>query len=169
MPRLLQKLRRVANAADRAGAAAISLPEGLARKRKRIQTLNRPLPTQPQLTGRAKSILLDDIKLMKGERSNKFIYHKKQPPQVRIMNNQKNSLLEEDAPREMTEEERSWYSSPWRQSVQLTKPCSCIYQFVVRMLSSPMRQCVFTGKYLPAGESMHYTKANPYELVQTSL
>jgi hypothetical protein len=98
-------------ASECAGPDAISLPEGLKSKRKR-RSMNRPLPSQPALTGRTKSILLENIQLVKGPRDNDFLYHKKLPPQIRVA--KQTPVSSEDVPREMTEDERSWYSSPWR-------------------------------------------------------
>jgi len=137
MPRLLPQLRRALLASRFAGADAFKLPEGL-KPKKRQRTLNRPLPSLPPLTGRSKSVLLDEVQLVKRDRENEFMYHKKLPPRVRLNKKEKEKILlngkeDEDVPREMTEDERSWYSSPW-----------------LRMLSSPMRQCIFTRNYLPS-------------------
>jgi hypothetical protein len=149
MPRLLPKLQRALAASKNAGPEAFSLPGGLKPEKKR-RSISRQLPIPPQLTDRTKSILLDEIQLVKGNRENEFVYHKKLPPQVRVMNKQV-AAPGEEVPREMTEEERSWYSSPWCQSLKFVLFHLCIYQKLVRMLSSPIRQCIFTNKYLPSG------------------
>ncbi|KAJ7499064.1 hypothetical protein FB451DRAFT_1204131 [Mycena latifolia] len=66
--------------------------------------------------------------------SHDYVRHKSMPP-VHRMGRRKTprDQLEYDPPREMSAQERIWWSSPY-----------------LRMLASPIRQCFFTERYLPA-------------------
>jgi hypothetical protein len=127
MPRLLVNLRRALAEDQAASGKPIKLPKGLIPKKPQ-RTLNRPIPKLPAFTGRSKSVLLDEIQFVKSDRENAFLYHKKLPPHVRLSKKQKDEAKKakpgDDVPREMTEEERTWYSSPWRQLISLASYCS---------------------------------------------
>ncbi|KAH7924039.1 hypothetical protein BV22DRAFT_540765 [Leucogyrophana mollusca] len=129
LPRLLQHLRD-APLTDK----NTQFKGGYVRYPKRI-SLKKPLPETPSFSAehRTRSILLDEHLV-----SDRRLYdrHKSLPPRVRVhrrraTDNEESSV--HDRPREMTDEEREWWSSPY-----------------LRMLSSPLRQCVLTRRYLPA-------------------
>ncbi|KAH9998408.1 hypothetical protein BJV77DRAFT_1135244, partial [Russula vinacea] len=68
--------------------------------------------------------------------------HKSLPPQVSLPDSQKtrtvsrDGTVEDDVRREMTAEEREWWSNPY-----------------LRMLSTPLRRCAVSSRYLPTGMS----------------
>ncbi|THV08709.1 hypothetical protein K435DRAFT_627812, partial [Dendrothele bispora CBS 962.96] len=64
--------------------------------------------------------------------SKKYVHHKSLPPRVHVGNHPNTKAGHHDGPRSMSAEERQWWSSPY-----------------LRMLGSPMRQCLLTGQLLP--------------------
>ncbi|KAF9222095.1 hypothetical protein BS17DRAFT_784417 [Gyrodon lividus] len=95
------------------------------------KSLYHPLPSSPLAfnpAGRTHSILLDENPV-----TNKGVFtrHKSLPPRARVRPAQ---VVHHghDASREMTAEEREWWSSPY-----------------LRMLSTPLRQCTLSRRYLP--------------------
>jgi hypothetical protein len=147
MPRLLPRLlKNIIN-------QPLTLHERASFKRSRRKTLCRRLPAPPTFSsaGRRKSILLVD--------NNPILYasryqrHKSLPPRVWLPKNAEKPGRY-DKPRSMTEQERSWWASPYCMHIsrshfyELTNLHACL----VRMLSSPLRSCSVTLRYLPTGE-----------------
>ncbi|KIK96954.1 hypothetical protein PAXRUDRAFT_825441 [Paxillus rubicundulus Ve08.2h10] len=96
-------------------------------KRKSLYHLPTPPPSFNP-AGRSHSILLNENPVTDKQ---VFTRHKSLPPTVRVA---PTHVAHEryDAPREMTVEEREWWSSPY-----------------LRMLSTPLRQCAVSRRYLP--------------------
>ncbi|KAG1892605.1 hypothetical protein F4604DRAFT_1875912 [Suillus subluteus] len=112
MPRLLPRLLKILQDAPEPN----TLSNGYTRYKK---------PSE----GRTHSILLDDENpIIEGHLYNR---HKSLPPRVRLVKPLQYTG-EHDHPREMTDEEREWWSSPY-----------------LRMLASPLRECQITRKKLP--------------------
>lgn len=137
---------------------------------KGAKSLRKPLPPPPVFFGRSRSILLDDVNPIMHPKA--YRQHKSLPPQVSLPDSQKtrtvsrDGTVEDDVRREMTAEEREWWSNPYRMSpppfvrdVQLKDNSIC---FVVRMLSTPLRRCAVSSRYLPTGMSSHPTPC-PYD------
>ncbi|KAG1753902.1 uncharacterized protein EDB91DRAFT_1215395 [Suillus paluster] len=127
MPRLLPRLLKTLQDAPQPNPAS----NGYTRYKKRI-SMKRLIPETPSFTsnGRTHSILLDDANpITEGHLYNR---HKSLPPRVRLLKPLQDTG-EHDHPREMTEEERDWWSSPY-----------------LRMLASPLRECQITRKKLPS-------------------
>ncbi|KAG2369938.1 hypothetical protein BDR07DRAFT_1447317 [Suillus spraguei] len=126
MPRLLPRLLKILQDAPE----PITLSNRHSRYKKRVSMKN-TIPKTPTFTseGRAHSILLDDANpITEGHLYNR---HKSLPPRVRLVKPLQDTG-EHDHPREMTDEEREWWSSPY-----------------LRMLASPLRECQITRKKLP--------------------
>jgi hypothetical protein len=86
--------------------------KGNIRRRKRVSMKN-PVPQMPSfiVNGRIQSILLDDTNPI--TEGHLYDRHKSLPPRVHIPR-PLHDTGEHDRPREMTEEEREWWSSPYR-------------------------------------------------------
>lgn len=128
MPRLLPRLLKILQ--DAPEPNTLTRSSGYTRLKKRV-SLKNVIPEAPTFTseGRTHSILLDNANpIIDGHLYNR---HKALPPKVRLVKPPQNSG-EHDRPREMTNEEREWWSSPY-----------------LRMLASPMRECHITRKKLP--------------------
>lgn len=126
MPRLLPRLLKILQDAPE----PITLSNRHTRYKKRVSMKNAN-PGTPTFTseGRTHSILLDDANpITEGHLYNR---HKSLPPRVRLVKPLQD-IGEHDHPREMTDEEREWWSSPY-----------------LRMLASPLRECQITRKKLP--------------------
>ncbi|KAI9467231.1 hypothetical protein BJY52DRAFT_1201561 [Lactarius psammicola] len=101
------------------------------------KSLRRSLPPIPVFSDRSRSILLDEINPITKPKA--YRRHKSLPPQVRLPDSQKtrtvsrDGTVEDDVRREMTTEEREWYANPY-----------------LRMLSTPMRKCSLSLRYLPS-------------------
>ncbi|KAH6915227.1 hypothetical protein BKA70DRAFT_569930 [Coprinopsis sp. MPI-PUGE-AT-0042] len=109
----------------------------LANKSERPKSLHEPkaaLLPRPTLrpAGYSKSILLDDPSTNIVTRSRIYSRHKSLPPRVNVPHNAQPRKGESDVAREMTEEERRWWTNPY-----------------LRMLSTPPRLCFETDQYLP--------------------
>ncbi|KAG1820318.1 uncharacterized protein BJ212DRAFT_1567544 [Suillus subaureus] len=127
MPRLLPRLLKILQDAPEPN----TLSNGYTRYKKRVSMKN-TIPETPTFTseGRTRSILLDDANpITEGHLYNR---HKSLPPRVRLVKPLQDTG-EHDHPREMTDEEREWWSSPY-----------------LRMLASPLRECQITRKKLPS-------------------
>ncbi|KAG1780133.1 hypothetical protein EV702DRAFT_761806 [Suillus placidus] len=126
MPRLLPRLLKILQDAPEPSTSS----NGYTRYKKRVSMKN-TIPETPTFTaeGRTHSILLDDANpITEGHLYNR---HKSLPPRVRLVKPLQDTG-EHDRPREMTDEEREWWSSPY-----------------LRMLASPLRECQITRKKLP--------------------
>ncbi|KAG2146693.1 hypothetical protein DEU56DRAFT_150776 [Suillus clintonianus] len=126
MPRLLPRLLKILQDAPEPS----SLSNGYTRYKKRVSMKN-TIPETPTFSpeGRTHSILFDDANpITQGHLYNR---HKSLPPRVRLVKPLQDTGGH-DHPREMTNEEREWWSSPY-----------------LRMLTSPLRECQITRKKLP--------------------
>lgn len=126
MPRLLPRLLKILQDAPEPNTSS----RGYTRYKKRVSMKN-IIPETPTFTseGRTHSILLDNANpIIDGHLYNR---HKARPPRVRLVKPLQDSG-EHDHLREMTDEEREWWSSPY-----------------LRMLASPLRECQITRKKLP--------------------
>jgi len=108
MPRLLPRLLKILQDASQPNAPS----NGYTSYKKRV-SMKRHVPVTPSFTsdGRTQSILLDEANPI--TEGHLYDRHKSLPPRVRLPR----PLLdtgEHDRPREMTEEEREWWSSPYR-------------------------------------------------------
>ncbi|KAF8138616.1 hypothetical protein EV363DRAFT_1580372, partial [Boletus edulis] len=129
MPRLLPRLLKALQEAPLTSSNSKHVPRNVgARKRK---SLYRPIPVPlPSFhpAGRTRSILLEENPV-----TDKWVFarHKRLPPRVRL--GPRPVVHEEhDVPREMSTQEREWWSSPY-----------------LRMLATPLRQCTLSKRYLP--------------------
>ncbi|KAG1755833.1 hypothetical protein EDB19DRAFT_1663195 [Suillus lakei] len=126
MPRLLPRLLKILQDTPEPN----SLSNGYTRYKKRVSMKN-TIPETPTFTseGRTRSILLDNANPI----TEGYLYdrHKTLPPRVRLVKPLQDTG-DHDHPREMTDEEREWWSSPY-----------------LRMLASPLRECQITRKKLP--------------------
>ena len=116
MPRLLPRLLK---ALQQTQLKHVRTQDVGSRKRK---SLYRPAPASPSFHpgGRTRSILLDENPMTD---KRVFARHKRLPPRVRI--GPRPVILDEyDVPREMTTEEREWWSSPYRTSTGSFAPTS---------------------------------------------
>ncbi|KAG2158802.1 uncharacterized protein EDB93DRAFT_1076106 [Suillus bovinus] len=126
MPRLLPRLLKILQDASEPN----TFNNGYTRYKKRVSMKN-TIPETPTFTseGRTHSILLDNANpITDGHLYNR---HKSLPPRVHLVKPLQHTG-EHDHPREMTNEEREWWSSPY-----------------LRMLASPLRECQTTHKKLP--------------------
>ena len=87
---------------------------------KGAKSLRKVLPPRPVFFGRSRSILLDDVNPIMHPKA--YRQHKSLPPQVNLPESQKtrtvsrDGTVENDVRREMTAEEREWWSNPYRMS-----------------------------------------------------
>lgn len=100
----------------------------------RRQFVYQPIPERPSysVAGRVQSILLDDHSPVTNSRA--YVRHKVLSPRVLVS---PGKIATENAesyiPREMTAQEREWWSSPY-----------------LRMLSSPIRWCSISRRHMPS-------------------
>lgn len=120
MPRILPRLLDALAKAELKPLPPNRTPPDAFRRRKRVSLL-KPLPPRPSFSpdGRTQSIVLDDVSPIAHPRE--FQRHKAQPPKTRLAYNQterwrvkQGKEPEFDPPRLMTDEERKWYSNPYR-------------------------------------------------------
>ena len=110
IPRLLRRLN------EKSAAGETIRP--LRPPAKGAKSLRRSLPPPPVLSGRSRSILLDDINPITTPKL--YRRHKSLPPQVRLPDSHKartvsrDGTVEDDVRREMTAEEREWFANPYR-------------------------------------------------------
>ncbi|TDL29698.1 hypothetical protein BD410DRAFT_36585 [Rickenella mellea] len=129
MPRLLPRLLECL-ARNPLGPEIYRGPLTVRRRRRRSLWEPPEIPPSLSSSNRTHSVLLDfTSKSLRKE----YARHKTLPPVVNIQKTNKERPLYEDAPREMTEQERRWWSSPY-----------------LRMLASPVRKCILTRRFLPS-------------------
>jgi len=107
-PRILPRLLKFLQDAPLSNSQS----NGNVRYRKRV-SMKQPILESPSFTskGRTQSILLDDTNpITEGHLYDK---HKSLPPRVRVQRTP-NDTGGDGRPREMTKEEREWWSSPYR-------------------------------------------------------
>ena len=152
IPRLLRRLKARSLASEKIRPLR---PPG-----KGAKSLRKQLPPVPVFFGRSRSILLDDVNPIMHPKA--YRRHKGLPPQVRLPDSQKETrtvsrdgTVEVDVRREMTAEEREWWANPYRMfPLFLSVPSECPTHIqLVRMLSTPIRRCVQSLRYLPSGMS----------------
>jgi hypothetical protein len=158
IPRLLRRLKARSFASEKI--------RPLRPPAKGAKSLRKQLPPPPIFFGRSRSILLDDVNPIMHPKA--YRRHKSLPPQVTLLpGSQKGArtrtvsrdgTVEDDVRREMTPEEREWWANPYRMfssflfhsvkkfPAEWTPP-------VVRMLSTPIRKCAQSSRYLPSGMS----------------
>ncbi|EJD01176.1 uncharacterized protein FOMMEDRAFT_29923 [Fomitiporia mediterranea MF3/22] len=108
----------------------------LKQSRRSRRSLWRPTPSADEFTeayllpNRRRSIVLDEDNIFTSREKN--TRHKRLPPVLKLQKNQEGLVINNDTPREMTEQEKQWWSSPY-----------------LRMLSSSFRRCMVSGKHLP--------------------
>ncbi|KAH7887869.1 hypothetical protein F5I97DRAFT_910011 [Phlebopus sp. FC_14] len=129
MPRLLPRLLK---ALKEDGQQPKHLGKGGYVPSPKRKSLYRPVPQRPSFdpVGRRRSILLD--KRNPVTQDYVYVRHKTLPPRVRIYPAQV-PKVGYDVPREMSVQEREWWSSPY-----------------LRMLSTPLRVCAVSRRTLPA-------------------
>ncbi|GLB33654.1 hypothetical protein LshimejAT787_0105380 [Lyophyllum shimeji] len=126
LPRLLAQIERTAE--QQSSWTPFVLP------RRRPKSLHKPVPPRPSFhpVHYAKSILLGSPGTNPITSSRVYLRHKSLPPRPRLSRRVKTRKDCHDHPRAMTEQERQWWSSPY-----------------LRMLASPIRQCVATERFMP--------------------
>ncbi|KAL5527646.1 hypothetical protein ACEPAG_6447 [Sanghuangporus baumii] len=108
----------------------------LAKRRRKIRSLWKPIPSPDELNksfilnNRHESLLLEGDEVI--VKQNALTRHKSLPPMVKLQKNQEDQTIGRDIPREMSELEKQWWSSPY-----------------LRMLSSPIRSCILSSRHLP--------------------
>ncbi|KAJ7591345.1 hypothetical protein C8J56DRAFT_781566 [Mycena floridula] len=103
-------------------------------RRLRVKSSYKPVPPAPSLkvSDHPVSILLSSRNPI--THSKDYLRHKTLPPVVKLRRGRRSlGGTENDAPREMTAEERTWWSNPY-----------------LRMIASPIRACAMTGAHLPS-------------------
>ncbi|KAI0921358.1 hypothetical protein AcW2_006352 [Taiwanofungus camphoratus] len=133
LPRLLQRLQNVRSRQEQT-VSALKRPQC----GPPAPITYRPPPECPSLSpdGRTQSIILDSLNPIL--KLGKYKRHKFVPPSLRVRKRRRKTtsaerLHEYEESRAMTVEERSYWASPY-----------------LRMLSSPLRQCLLTKRMLPA-------------------
>ncbi|RDB22835.1 hypothetical protein Hypma_010360 [Hypsizygus marmoreus] len=131
MPRILPRLlANIAHSNDLSPEhwTKFTLPH---QKRK---SLHKPVPARPSFNPahHKRSILLAPAKTNPIISSRAYVRHKTLPPRPRLPGRVKTTPGEYDRPRKMTDDELRWWSSPY-----------------LRMLASPLRQCIATARYMP--------------------
>lgn len=131
MPRLLPRLLKTLKSSKPFEAETFGGP--LVRKARRRRSLWKPVPELQQNalspSERTRSLLLDDDNII----TSPWLYkrHKTMPPVVKLQPSHARMKFQLDKPREMTSEERRWWSSPYRAFQKLKfphKPTKIWYQ-----------------------------------------
>ncbi|TCD66937.1 hypothetical protein EIP91_000715 [Steccherinum ochraceum] len=130
MPRILPRLLKALQNAPITPGQPTPPSQFIVRRRRKLSLWREVPPVDWSCRGRTRSILLDDANPFKDKLFSQR--HKRLPPRLKISQNQDSSSLGNDRQRVMTEEERSWQASPY-----------------LRMLGSPLRDCVITGCRYP--------------------
>ncbi|KAG9317596.1 hypothetical protein JVU11DRAFT_1805 [Chiua virens] len=130
MPRLLPRLVKILQETPLTHPSTKHVARSQNVGSRKRKSLYRPIPSLPSFhpVGRTRSILLDENPVTD---KRVFERHKRLPPRVHLG---PRAVVheEQDVPREMTAQEREWWSSPY-----------------LRMLASPLRQCTLSKRYLP--------------------
>ncbi|TFK29275.1 hypothetical protein FA15DRAFT_395327 [Coprinopsis marcescibilis] len=103
------------------------------KRRKSLYNPNSPNRPSRKPGQHLKSILLDDPSENIITNSNIYDRHKRLPPRVNLPNKAQVRAGDLDGPREMTEQERQWWTNPY-----------------LRMASSSVRICTYTDQLLPS-------------------
>lgn len=153
MPRLLPRL--LETIAETTATQKKSFPFDIKALRNGKKSLYKPIPPRPSFhpSNHPRSILLapspNPI-----TNSWDYVRHKTLPPRVRLSKQGKSRSAPNgfDRPREMTEDERRWWSSPYRKYAFFFHMFELRPRALVRMLSSPIRRCIVSDRLLPSGE-----------------
>lgn len=133
MPRLLPRLiRKLTETPPNEPTPRHLASGGYVRLRRKLPC--RPASERPSFSaiGRTQSILLDPQSPVTDSRA--YLKHKLQPPRVQVSSGGTVSAdAGLDTPREMSVQEREWWSSPY-----------------LRMLSSPIRRCAISRRHMPS-------------------
>jgi hypothetical protein len=146
MPRLVPRLLKAIGSRQILGTKQF-IP--IQSTRRRRPSLFRPIPEPSSacIDRNRRSIILFPTNEITQSRS--FQRHKRLPPKLHV--NQSKQRLR-DPPREMTEEERRWWSDPYRSDFFLRCPTGADRVHLVRMISTPIRKCCVTNALLPTGK-----------------
>ena len=108
MPRILPRLVKKIAASPPRPFESFKLPNT------RKVSLRKPVPSTPSFhpAEYQQSILLSPNNPVSS--SSQYVQHKSLPPRIRVGKRVKSREQGDDPPREMTEEERRWWSSPYR-------------------------------------------------------
>lgn len=145
MPRILPRL--IKRLAEHPLSELVYTGPGIKRKTK--PSLYRPLPQNVPFNPN-RSILLEPINPITHE--SRYRLHKRMPPSLRLKRTTGGTKT--DPTREMNEEEKEWWSNPYRMYVPRFIISPCLY-LPVRMLASPIRRCAHSDRHLPTGEQYH--------------
>ncbi|KAL0581999.1 hypothetical protein V5O48_000057 [Marasmius crinis-equi] len=152
MPRILPRLlKKVADNSPRPCD-----PFKYARQPKTI-SIRKPVLPAPSFNPAdyPQSILLSQNNPITSSRD--YEQHKSLPPRIHVRKRVKSNQYRHDCPREMTEEERRWWSSPY-----------------LRMLATPIRRCFLSGQYLPSSflirlSAMRIPSSRPLRFIRPNL
>ncbi|KAH8118611.1 hypothetical protein DFH11DRAFT_1568334 [Phellopilus nigrolimitatus] len=128
LPRLLKSLENRPLAQSEYRGPLVEL------RRRRRRSLWKPLPNSADASfsfGRKQSILLDENNVLMSPGD--YTRHKTLPPAVKLQKAHRGVAVDHDITREMSEEERQWWSSPY-----------------LRMLSTPIRRCSMSNRHIPS-------------------
>ncbi|KAJ7068131.1 hypothetical protein C8F01DRAFT_1334653 [Mycena amicta] len=135
MPRLLPRLIKLPLTGD-------FIPP-----QKKYRAAHKPVPPLPPIDP-DRSVLLAPGNPVTNSRD--YVHHKSRPPVFRLRRQQKNPT-HLDALREMTAQERDWWSNPF-----------------LRMLTTPARQCVLSQRLLPSDLMIRLALMRPPPSIPTS-
>lgn len=118
---------------------------------RRRRSLWKPLKAPPATTleGRTQSLLIDEDNVVTFRKN--YMRHKMSPPVVRHTMLPQLEAGDLDVPREMTEQERQWWSSPYRMPSFVFLQLKLYLTLAVRMLASPIRHDIVSRRHLPKG------------------
>ncbi|KAF9452071.1 hypothetical protein P691DRAFT_785426 [Macrolepiota fuliginosa MF-IS2] len=138
MTRLLPRLARIIEAQPDSKLLPFDLRD---HRPRRPKSLHKPFLSRPSFNPDAhpQSILLESENPI--ATPDKYVRHKTLPPRVYVPETALKREGEHDGPRQMTEEERKWWSSPYRKLRIL---------HTVRMLTTPPRKCALSGHLFPS-------------------
>jgi hypothetical protein len=149
MPRIIPRLiQKIAEQSDR---AKFSVPLALKNNRAK-KSLYQPLRPKPSYYpgDYEQSILLKPGNPVSEKKA--YVRHKTQPPRPYADGQHRPKPGDIDPVRLMNDSECNWWANPY---------CTCLLQvkcgrltvgISVRMLTSPLRKCTVTGRYLPTGK-----------------
>lgn len=130
MVRFLPRLTRIIQAQDSSQIFPFDIKKYRPRRPKSLHKPTSPNPSF-DLVAYPQSVLLDKENPIATPDS--YVWHKTLPPRVFVPQNAQQREGEHDRPRQMIDEERRWWSSPY-----------------LRMLATPPRHCALSGHLLPS-------------------
>lgn len=129
MPRLLPRLLKALEKSDAFSTQTFRGP--LTRKTLRRKSLWKPVPAVLDVkkslspSRRTSSLLLDEGNILTA--SGIYKRHKTMPPVIQLKESHARMKIHLDRPREMSDDEKGWWSSPYRTKQQLQYTPSCSY------------------------------------------